>query len=125
MLDRTRDYVKRQTGRQRARLRSDLIAGTKASRAASQKAAAAAREKLRTDGARLEAEISQLQEKLDELNRDATTKEKQVEAETKAVAGLRKYISPHIASTIDRLKGRANKRYASESRAAGEPPEND
>ena len=109
----------------RARLRCDLIAGTKSSRATSNKFAEAAREKLRSDGSQLEAEIRFLQEKLDELNRDATTKEKQVEAETEAVAGLRKYISPHIASTIDRLKGRANKRYASEIRAAGEPPEKD
>ena len=85
----------------RARLRCDPIAGTKSSRATSKKFAEAAREKLRTDGSQLEAEIRLLQEKLDELNRDANEKQKQVDAESEAVAGLRKYIPPHIEPTIN------------------------
>jgi len=66
-----------------------------------EKSAEAAREKLRTDDSQLEAKIRLLQEKLDELNRDANEKQKQVDAESEAVAGLRKYITPHIEPTIN------------------------
>lgn len=112
VLDRSTDYVERQVGRQRARLKWNLIAGTKASRVVSKNSAEAAEEKLRTDGPPLQVEITRLQKQLDELDQDATTKQEQVEAETKAVAGLRKCIPPHVEATIDKSTARAKKRYA-------------
>ena len=112
VLDRSADHVERQVGRQRARIKWDLIAGTKSSRVVSKQSAETSQENLRTDGPPLEAEITRLQKQLDELNLDATTKHQQVEAETNAVAGLRKCIPPHVVATIDKSTARVNKRYA-------------